>query len=167
MVRQPKGATMDSREEIWAAFEKGPEVARQMVAPVPAEAMTWHPPDGGWTIQEILNHLADSELVYANRIHWFIAEPGTTVPGYDQDHWAQALGAGKRDGRVALETFCAVRDNTAELLRALGTEAWSRQGAHSERGSMTVQDLVATVAGHAQEHSEQVAALHSAWRSAK
>src|SRR5215210_6406951 len=61
-----------------------------LLADVPPAVFARRPAPGKWSIQEIVAHLADDELVGAYRIRLILAAPGTAIQAFDQDAWAKA-----------------------------------------------------------------------------
>jgi uncharacterized damage-inducible protein DinB len=114
---------------------------------------------GKWTIAEILCHLADTEIAFAFRLRQALAEPHHTIQPFDQDAWARNYR--QLDGRAALETFSALRRWNAAFIQAAPQEAYSKPLTHPERGTMTFQTLVETMAGHDLNHLRQLQALAS------
>ena len=47
---------------------------------------------GKWSVRQVVQHLADSDLVGAFRFRMVLAHDAPELPGYDQDVWAQRLG---------------------------------------------------------------------------
>ena len=60
---------------------------------------------GKWSALQVIQHLADSDLVWAYRIRLVIAEDRPELRGFDQDLWAQGLRYRDGDPRRALEQF--------------------------------------------------------------
>src|SRR5918999_5329978 len=85
-----------------------PATLAALVADVPPAVCARRPTPGKWSIQEIVAHLADDELVGAYRIRLILSAPGTAIQAFDQDVWA-------RTGRYHA---CDVNDSLA-LFRAL------------------------------------------------
>ena len=73
---------------------------------------------------------------------------------FDQDRWAAQYEA--YDALTALETFTAVRRWNILFLSALPAETFAKMMTHPERGSMTLQAVVETMAGHDRNHVKQI-----------
>lgn len=109
---------------------------------------------GTWTATEIICHLADCELVFGFRLRQALTEPHHVIQPFDQNLWASVTPyAGALD---ALEAFAAVRAGNLRLIQALTAEALDKPVTHPERGTMTVSDVVATMAGHDLNHLGQL-----------
>lgn len=116
---------------------------------------------GKWSIIEIVQHLADSELVWAYRLRSVIALDGAPISGYDQDAWASAL----RYRDVALETALTqvreIRTANLTLLRSLTPDELQHNGVHSERGPESVEHMIRLYAGHDLVHLAQLDRVRS------
>lgn len=117
------------------------------------------PEPGKWSIAEVLAHLADAELVIGYRIRLMLASNGTAIQAFDQDAWAEAFNYSRRDPRISLETFRALRENNLRLLSSVPRKLWENYGQHEERGKETVDHLVRMIAGHDLNHLKQVEAI--------
>jgi hypothetical protein len=115
---------------------------------------------GKWCAREIVCHLADCEVVFAFRLRQTIAEPEHIVQPFDQDKWASNYAA--YDMRGALGTFAMVRGWNLALVCSLPPETFSKAVTHPERGRMTFQVLLETMAGHDLNHLSQLDAIASA-----
>jgi hypothetical protein len=112
------------------------------------------PAPGKWSAAEIVCHLADCEMVFGFRLRQTIAEDGPIIQPFDQDKWA-AMYPGV-NASLALETFTATRTWNLRLIRAALPAAAGRTVTHPERGAMTFQTLVETMAGHDLNHLGQL-----------
>ena len=115
---------------------------------------TVSPAPGKWSAAEIVCHLADCEMVFGFRLRQTLAEDGPTIQPFDQDKWA-AMYPGV-PAALALETFTVLRKWNLRLIRAALPVAASRTVIHPQRGAMTFQTLVETLAGHDLNHMEQL-----------
>ncbi len=52
------------------------------------------PKRDGWNARQVIHHLADSESQSCARLKRLVAEPGTTIQGYDENKWAQSATLG-------------------------------------------------------------------------
>jgi DinB superfamily len=112
------------------------------------------PAPGKWSPAEIVCHLADCEIVFAFRLRQTLAEDGPTIQPFDQDKWA-----GRYSGVPAAEAFAAfsaLRNWNLRLIRDAPPGAASRKMTHPERGTMTFQSVVETMAGHDLNHIGQL-----------
>ena len=118
------------------------------------------PAPGKWSAAEIVCHLADCELVFAFRLRQTLAEDNHTVQPFDQGKWgAQYPGV---TAVQALGVYGAVRGWNLQLLRNLPPQAAGRAVTHPERGAMTFQTIVETMAGHDLNHIGQLQRIAAA-----
>jgi hypothetical protein len=117
---------------------------------------------GKWSVNDVVQHLADSEIVTGYRIRMILASDNPEIQAYDQDAWAQRLGYSERTLPGALAQIRVVRARTLELLRGLTAEEWERAGVHSERGRESVRHTVNLQAGHDIVHLRQIARIKAA-----
>jgi hypothetical protein len=111
---------------------------------------------GKWSATDVLQHLADSDLVWAYRLRVVIAEERPPLTGYDQDRWAERLGYRNASPERALEQFELLRALNLRLLDGLTTEDLNRVGVHTERGEESVAYMVRLYAGHDLVHLRQL-----------
>jgi hypothetical protein len=114
---------------------------------------------GGWSIHEVVIHLADSEAVGFGRIRKALAERNATLTVYDEELWTRNLSYRIQDRTLALRLFAALRASNAALFRLLPADAWERTGIHEEKGEVSIEDLFATYWEHAEVHLEQIERL--------
>jgi uncharacterized damage-inducible protein DinB len=114
------------------------------------------PAPGKWSAAEIICHLADCEVVFAFRLRQTIAEDNPTIQPFDQDKWAWAAQYSGIPAAQALETFSALRKWNLRLIRTALPAAAGRTMTHPERGTMTFQTVVETMAGHDLNHLAQL-----------
>jgi len=148
-------------------FRRGPELLAVALTGVFGEEEDFVPAPGKWSIRQVVAHLADSELVMAHRFRQVIAEENPTLIAFDQEAWARNLDYARRKPKTSLETFRRVRAENHELLNGLPESAFERSGNHSERGPMTLHQLVETAAAHAESHARQSQAIREAYKEAK
>ena len=127
-----------------------PAALQSMTAGLTADAMDTPPAPGKWSVREIVAHLADCELVFGFRLRQALEQPGSTITPFDQDAWATRYRA--YSVADALCTFLAVREWNLALLTAVSEAEQANTVKHPERGEMTFQVLVETIAGHDLNH---------------
>jgi uncharacterized damage-inducible protein DinB len=117
------------------------------------------PAPGKWCVREILCHLADCEIVFAFRLRQTLAEDYHVIQPFDQDRWAALYHA--FDAASALAVFTAVRNWNIRLIAAAPAEALGKKLTHPERGEMTFQVVIETMAGHDLNHLAQIERIAS------
>jgi uncharacterized damage-inducible protein DinB len=105
-----------------------------------------------WSIQQIVLHLMDSDLISSDRMKRVIAEENPTLIGFDETAFARGLFYEALDAGLAAEIFAKNRRLTAEILRRVPDEAFNRFGTHSERGRVTLTQLVQGMVDHLEHH---------------
>jgi uncharacterized damage-inducible protein DinB len=111
---------------------------------------------GQWSIGQVLQHLADSEVVWAWRVRLILAEDRPRLTGYDQDLWAERLHYDQADPSDALEVFAVIRRANLRLVEAASPADLKRAGVHAERGEESLEHLCRLNAGHDLLHLRQI-----------
>jgi hypothetical protein len=112
----------------------------------------------GWTPRQVIHHLADSEAQSYARLRRLIAEPGTTIQGYDEGKWAanSTLGYSEADVTAAIAVFTAVRNASYQLILRLSEGELENSGTHSESGEYSVRTWLDTYTNHPKDHAQQI-----------
>jgi len=117
---------------------------------------------GKWSINEVLQHLSDSEVVWAWRMRLILAQNRPPLTGYDQDLWAARLGYSDADPAEAIELFGVLRRANLRLLSRATVEDLKRVGVHVERGEESLEHHRRLYAGHDLLHLNQIARITKA-----
>ena len=158
---------MDEIPELLERFRRGPELVALTVTGASGAEFDFVPAPGKWSVRSILCHLADSEIVAATRFRRVIAEDNPALVAYDQDAWAAKLDYTHKKTSQALETFRYIRAANHELLHSMPAEVYERRGTHSERGPMTLLDLLRLYVRHAERHAEQIRNVRQEYKKSK
>jgi uncharacterized damage-inducible protein DinB len=117
---------------------------------------------GKWSITQVLQHLADSELVWGYRLRMVLAHDRPAITGYDQDLWATRLHYAEADPHQAIHDFSVLRQANLRLLARVSDSDLARVGVHAERGEESVAHLIRLYAGHDILHVKQIARIRLA-----
>ena len=144
-----------------------PQRLQKLVARLDKKHLSRRPAPGKWSIQEVLAHLADAEIVLSWRLRQIVTQDGVSIQAYDQDLWANAFQYSKRDPKQSLAMFRTLRESNVAILKSLPKEKWNNHGMHSERGKETVAHLLRMIAGHDLNHMKQIDTLAKTKTSAR
>jgi len=142
-----------------ALLTVAPDALAALLARTPEPAVSRRPASGKWSIQEIVAHLADDELVGAYRVRLILSQPDIAIQAFDQDAWAVAGRYAQIEPQVSLALFRSLRAANLALWNALTPEEWDRAGIHAERGRESVRDIATYYAGHDLNHFAQIEAI--------
>jgi hypothetical protein len=120
------------------------------------EQATYTSAPGKWNVNQLVRHVADTEIVVGMRMRQIVAEDRPTLAPFDQNKWAEHLGYEKANPFVSFAVFEALRNDTARLLESLPPEAFDRTSVHPERGEKTLLEWVRLFGDHVYSHAEQI-----------
>lgn len=150
------------RRDPLVVLRETPATLERAVAGVSDDALRRAEAPGKWSIVQVLQHFADSDLVWAWRLRLILAHDRPTITGYDQDLWADRLHYADADPRDALQMFSMLRGANVRLLERATADDMARVGVHSERGEESVGHLCRLYAGHDLLHLNQIARIRAA-----
>jgi hypothetical protein len=133
-------------------YAAGADVPTRGIAGLTREELNSFPIPGTWSIQQIIVHLMDSDLIGGDRMKRVIAEDNPLILSYNETRFAERLMFDRLDPKAACELFAMNRRVMADLLRALPDETYERTGVHNEKGKLTLAQFVKTYADHLDLH---------------
>jgi hypothetical protein len=158
---------MSNLAETMERFRRGPELLAVVLTGVYGEETDFTTAPDKWSIRQLVAHLADAEMVQAQRFRQVIAEDNPSLGAFDQDAWARNLDYARKQPKQSLESFRRVRAENYDLLKSLPESSFDRTGVHSERGPLTLRQLLDYAADHAESHARQMQAIREEFKRAK
>ena len=120
------------------------------------------PAENEWSGAFIVHHMADFEIHFAHRILRLLTEENPEIAGYSEEPYPGNLNYAARDWKTSVQLIEATRKTIGDVLSRIDEASLARPGVHSERGAITVADIVKSAANHISAHAEQLeAALNS------
>lgn len=136
-----------------------PSAVRRLTAGLSRENLAAPEAPGKWSLVQVVQHLADSEIVGAFRFRMVLAHDRPPIPGYDQNLWAGRLKYDQAELGAALDLFGSIRIANVRLLSATTPAERERVGIHSERGEESIAKMMRMYAGHDLVHLRQLARI--------
>jgi len=147
-------------------YEAGGELLAKAIRGLTREDFLAIPPPGEsigkWTIQQVVIHLMDSDLIAADRMKRVIAEENPTLIGFDENKFVSNLFYEDQSPGEAVTIVTMNRKNVVKILRRLPDTAFDRAGVHNERGRQTLADLLKTYTNHLENHVKFIHAKRAA-----
>jgi hypothetical protein len=110
------------------------------------------PGPGAWSIAELVSHLVDSDLVAADRMKRLIAEENPSLVAFDEEAWISRLGSHEMLVEEGVNLFTANRHWMTRVLRRCSVPDFGRAGQHSQRGRVTLAEVLSTFTNHLDHH---------------
>jgi DinB superfamily len=137
---------------------------RSMISKLSSGQLSRRPAPGKWSIQEIIRHLTDTEMVISCRSRWIASEDNPKLLPFDQDKWAQCALREKESIAECLERFRLLRRSHLRLFQNAPGKDLKRIGYHPQRGVMTLKMQLEMIAGHDLNHLDQIARIAGSFR---
>lgn len=148
---------MNQIETAIASYESGPAKLRAACAGLTAAQLCTRIGPGTWSIMENAVHLLDSDLASTHRKRRIVAEENPLLVAYDENAFIARIPSDRANLAEVLDLFDANRRFTARWLRSLPPEAFARTGVHTQRGKVTLLQIVEIYANHVDHHLKFVA----------
>ena len=114
---------------------------------------------GGWTVRQVVHHLADSHMTSYLRFRFALTEADPPAKGYDQATWAELPDARSAPVENSLEILDGLHKRWVALLRSMGPEDFARTFRHSELGPLRLDTNLALYAWHGRHHVAHITGL--------
>ncbi|MBU1095192.1 MAG: metal-dependent hydrolase [Ignavibacteriae bacterium HGW-Ignavibacteriae-2] len=115
---------------------------------------------GGWTIRQVVHHLADSHLNAFVRFKWTLTEIEPTIKPYEEAMWAETFEGKLGDISLSLDLLEALHKKWEVLLRTLTDDDYEKAYHHPETGSrVTLNEALALYEWHGRHHIAHITSL--------
>jgi uncharacterized damage-inducible protein DinB len=161
---KPETITPDERTGAVAALADLPKHLRNAVAGLDAAQMNTPYRDGGWTVRQVVHHVADSHMNALVRVKLALTEDWPTVKPYSEAAWA-TLPDAAAPVEWSLELTESLHARWVLLLQSLDEQQWQRGYRHPESGAQTVELATLLYAWHSRHHVAHITHLRTgkAW----
>jgi uncharacterized damage-inducible protein DinB len=155
---KPTSFSAESRAATIAAIAATPAALRTAVAGLSDAQLDTPYRPGGWTVRQVVHHVADSHMNAFIRLKLALTEETPTVKPYAEGAWAQLA-----DNRLPIDPSLAIVEAVhlrwVTVMQAMSQDQFSRGLMHPENGPMTVDGMLALYAWHGRHHVAHVTGL--------
>lgn len=125
----------------------------RFVQNIPMDKFDYRYAEGKWTIKEIIQHIIDTERIFAYRALRISRNDTTPLPGFDENFFADNTEGNKRSLQDLLTELSAVRYSNLLLFKSFSEEQLMRIGIASEH-SISVRAIGFMLIGHQKQHQK-------------
>lgn len=115
--------------------------------------------DGGWTVRQVVHHVADSHLNAYIRMRLAATETDPPVKTYDEKAWAELPDSRTAPIELSISLLDSLHRRWVMWLRLHDASAFSRGVQHPEWGSISIDNLVELYAWHCRHHLAHITEL--------
>ncbi len=156
--QRPDPITSDDRLAAIANLADLPTHLRNAIHDLDHNELATPYRDGGWTVRQLVHHIADSHLNAFLRLKLALTEDWPTVTDYDEKSWA-TLHDSAAPVEWSLNLIEALHARWVMLLQSLDEQQWQRGFRHPERGPMSIELATCLYAWHSRHHTAHITSL--------
>ena len=125
----------------------------RFVQNIPMDKFDYRYEQGKWNIKEIIQHVIDTERIFAYRALRISRNDQTALPGFDENDYVNNTEAANRSIQDLLTEFSAVRHSNLFLFKSLSDEQLRRIGTASNT-AVSVRAIGFIMIGHQKHHQK-------------
>jgi len=152
-------ADLTNHEAAIATLAELPEKMRSAVDGLGASQLDTPYREGGWTVRQLVHHVADSHANSYVRMRLALTEDWPTIKPYDEKLWAELSDAKSAPIELSLELLDGLHARWTLLLKSLTEEQWQRGYVHPVNGRQSLAEAVALYDWHSRHHLAHIVEL--------
>ena len=125
----------------------------RFVQNIPMDKFDYRYAEGKWTIKEIIQHIIDTERIFAYHALRISRNDSTPLPGFDENTFAQNTAGNARSLQDLLTELSAVRHSNLLLFKSFSEDQLKRVGIASEN-PISVRAIGFMLIGHQKQHQK-------------
>ena len=122
---------------------------------IPKDKLEYSYAAGKWTVKEVIQHIMDTERIFAYRALRIARQDQTPLTGFDQDNYIKPSKANKRSIESLLNEFKAIKMATRTLFDSFSDEMLRSKGTASN-SPVSVRAIGFIIMGHEIHHCEVI-----------
>ena len=155
--RMPAGALSGAeRSEMIEQIAAAPSAVRAAVSGLSESQLDTPYRPGGWTVRQVVHHLADSHMNAYIRFKLALTQDAPRINAYDESKWAEFEDARTMPVEVSLQLLERLHQRWVSTLRGMTPADFRRPLEHPERGRMALDQMLALYAWHGRHHQGHI-----------
>jgi hypothetical protein len=158
---RPETITAEHRSAAIEAIREMPVTLRAAVAGLSDAQLDTPYREGGWTVRQLVHHVADSHMAAFHRVRKALTEENPAIAGYDEAKFA-VLPDTTLPVEPSLEILDGLHVRFVAMLEGMTEQQWQRAMVHSENGPQALDKLALIYGWHSRHHVAHVTELRKA-----
>lgn len=155
---KPESISPDDRKRAIAVIAGTPALLREATRGFSETQFDTPYREGGWTVRQLIHHIADSHMNALIRVHLALTEDWPTIKPYKEADWAE-LSDSKAPAEWSLNIIENLHARWAMQLNSLDETQWQRGFNHPERGASTLEVATLLYEWHSKHHLAHITEL--------
>jgi uncharacterized damage-inducible protein DinB len=157
--QRPEKVTAHDRMAAIAALAEMPGKLRDAVEGLDREQLDTPYREGGWTVRQLVHHIADSHMNAFLRVRLALTEDWPAITAYNEKTWAMLADSTGAPVGWSVALVENVHARWVMLLESLTEDEWQRGFRHPERGESTLEATALLYAWHSRHHVAHITRL--------
>ena len=159
---EPKPFSEQQKKEWLADIQFLPEEVERAIVNLDAAQIQTPYRDGGWTVQQLVHHIADSHMNAYIRFRLGLTEDNPVIKPYDENAWVKLADIEIVPINVSLTILHGIHQRMLATIKDLTPEQWERKVTHPEHGrEMSMWFLLGLYAWHGRHHTAHITTLRA------
>jgi uncharacterized damage-inducible protein DinB len=157
--QQPLEATPELRKQAIEIIAETPGRLRAAVAGLSPTQLDTPYRDGGWSLRQVVHHVADSHMNAYIRHRLALTEDQPAIKPYEEGLWAKLPDAISGPVEMSLALLDAMHDRWVRLWRSQSADQFGRVLIHPDHGPRTIDWVLFLYAWHGRHHTAHITEL--------
>ena len=144
-----------AEDDLSAAFANQLPVIKKFLSSIPEEKSMYAYDTGKWTLKEVLQHIIDAERIFNYRALCFARKETASLPGFDENLYADNSNANSRSWKELIDEFLTVRQSTEYMYRSFSEDMLDHPGV-ANNNPATAKSFGFITLGHFNHHKKVI-----------
>lgn len=115
--------------------------------------------EGGWTVRQVVHHVADSHINSYIRFRLAVTEDDPVIKPYEEQLWAELADAKHDPVEISLTLLDVLHQRWVRMLSSLSEDQWQRAFVHPVSGHTPLDKALGLYAWHGRHHVAHITSL--------
>jgi uncharacterized damage-inducible protein DinB len=152
-------STPEKRAELISQLAQIPSNLRLAVQSLSPAQLDTPYRDGGWTVRQVVHHLADANLNWYIRSKLALTEDAPAITTFEEGLWSELPDARLGPVEPSLSLLEGLNERWVSMFQTLSAAAWERAMSHPQRGKVTLAATLPLQVWHGRHHTAHITEL--------